>query len=226
MRRVYLRLRDNILKRYLVHVAAFNLSLVMRAILGVGTPRGLRGRLQRALEALVAALECLIDDTDALRAELRRMIASPRQSTPTGWGRVTGCWAACPASEQPTSLVERQSRPARENSPGRHSRGSRGSSSASPSCRFRRRTPRPPSRCRSRTSDRSRDRAKRAATINMRPAACRCGMLSPPPPSASSRTSRGSLGSAGEPKAWSKKRSSCATIAVTGADIVFSTFPP
>lgn len=93
MRRVYLRLRDNILKRYLVHVAAFNLSLVMRAILGVGTPRGLRGRLQRALEALVAALECLIDDTDALRAELRRMIASPRQSTPTGWGRAfaTGC---------------------------------------------------------------------------------------------------------------------------------------
>lgn len=93
MRRVYLRLRDNILKRYLVHVAAFNLSLVMRAILGVGTPRGLRGRLQRALEALVAALESLIDDTYALRAELSRMIASPRQSTPTDWGRAfaTGC---------------------------------------------------------------------------------------------------------------------------------------
>ena len=33
--------RENILKRYLVHVAAFNVSLVMRQMLGVGTPRGL-----------------------------------------------------------------------------------------------------------------------------------------------------------------------------------------
>src|SRR5262245_29967292 len=56
MRRVFLRLRDNMLKRYLVHVAAFNLSLVMRAILGVGTPRELRGRFQAALDALGAAL--------------------------------------------------------------------------------------------------------------------------------------------------------------------------
>jgi len=45
MRRVHLRGRANILKRYLIHVAAFNLSLVMRQILGVGTPRGLQGRL-------------------------------------------------------------------------------------------------------------------------------------------------------------------------------------
>lgn len=45
MRRVHLRGRENILKRYLVHVAAFNLSLVMRKLVGVGTPRGLQGRL-------------------------------------------------------------------------------------------------------------------------------------------------------------------------------------
>ena len=45
MRRVHLRGRDNILKRYLVHVAGFNLSLVMREVLGFGTPRGLAGRL-------------------------------------------------------------------------------------------------------------------------------------------------------------------------------------
>ncbi len=54
MRRVHLRGRANILKRYLVHVAAFNLSLVMRQIFGVGTPRGLQGRLA-ALAALVRA---------------------------------------------------------------------------------------------------------------------------------------------------------------------------
>jgi hypothetical protein len=52
MRRVHLRGHTNILKRYLVHVAAFNLSLVMRQIFGVGTPRGLQGRLA-ALAALV-----------------------------------------------------------------------------------------------------------------------------------------------------------------------------
>jgi hypothetical protein len=40
MRRVWLRGRANILKRYLVHVAAFNLGIVMREILGAGTPKG------------------------------------------------------------------------------------------------------------------------------------------------------------------------------------------
>jgi DDE family transposase len=43
MRRVHLRHHPNILKRLLVHVAAFNLGLIMRKILGRGTPRGLQG---------------------------------------------------------------------------------------------------------------------------------------------------------------------------------------
>ena len=43
MRRVHLRHHPNILKRLLVHVAAFNLGLVMRKMLGRGTPRGLQG---------------------------------------------------------------------------------------------------------------------------------------------------------------------------------------
>src|SRR6266571_5275839 len=42
MRRVHLRRHPNILKRLLVHVAAFNLGLVMRKLLGKGTPRGLQ----------------------------------------------------------------------------------------------------------------------------------------------------------------------------------------
>jgi transposase len=42
MRRTYLRGHENILKRLLVHVGAFNLSLVMRKMMGHGTPRGLR----------------------------------------------------------------------------------------------------------------------------------------------------------------------------------------
>jgi transposase len=55
MRRTHLRGHQNILKRYLVHVAAFNLGLVMRAMLGFGTPRGLHGRLGAALDAFAAA---------------------------------------------------------------------------------------------------------------------------------------------------------------------------
>jgi transposase len=43
MRRVHLRRHPNILKRLLVHVAAFNLGLVMRKLWGRGTPRGLQG---------------------------------------------------------------------------------------------------------------------------------------------------------------------------------------
>jgi hypothetical protein len=44
MRRCHLRGRDNILKRQSVHVGAFNLSLILRQLLGAGTPRELRNR--------------------------------------------------------------------------------------------------------------------------------------------------------------------------------------
>ncbi len=40
MRRVHLRGRENIAKRYLIHTAAFNLGLIMRKLLGFGTPKG------------------------------------------------------------------------------------------------------------------------------------------------------------------------------------------
>ena len=42
MRRTHLRGHRNILKRLLLHVAAFNLSLILRREAGVGTPRGLQ----------------------------------------------------------------------------------------------------------------------------------------------------------------------------------------
>ena len=43
LRRVHLRRHPNILKRLLVHVAAFNLGVVMRKVFGKGTPRSLQG---------------------------------------------------------------------------------------------------------------------------------------------------------------------------------------
>ena len=39
MRRAWLRGRENVHKRYLIHVAGFNLSILMRALFGHGTPR-------------------------------------------------------------------------------------------------------------------------------------------------------------------------------------------
>ena len=39
MRRTHLRKHENILKRQLIHVAGFNLSLIFRKMLGAGTPR-------------------------------------------------------------------------------------------------------------------------------------------------------------------------------------------
>ena len=59
IRRVHLRGHTNILKRVLVHVGAFNLGLLMQRRIGVGTPRGLQGRLAAALGAAVALLRPL-----------------------------------------------------------------------------------------------------------------------------------------------------------------------
>ena len=56
MRRVHLRGHTNILKRLLIHTAGFNLGLLMRQLIGVGTPRGLQGRLVAALGALFALI--------------------------------------------------------------------------------------------------------------------------------------------------------------------------
>jgi hypothetical protein len=39
MRRTWLRGRENVHKRYLVHVAGYNLGILMRALLGAGTPK-------------------------------------------------------------------------------------------------------------------------------------------------------------------------------------------
>jgi transposase len=61
MRRTHLRGHTNILKRLLIHAGGFNLGLVMRHLIGVGTPRGLQGRLAAAI-AVVVALWTLVED--------------------------------------------------------------------------------------------------------------------------------------------------------------------
>ena len=61
MRRTHLRRHGNILKRLLVHVAACNLGLWMRTLTGIGTPRGLQGRLAAVL-AFCFTLRVLLRD--------------------------------------------------------------------------------------------------------------------------------------------------------------------
>src|SRR5271167_2643875 len=52
MRRTHLRGHINILKRLLIHAGGFNLGLVMRHLIGSGTPRGLQDRLATVIAAL------------------------------------------------------------------------------------------------------------------------------------------------------------------------------
>jgi transposase len=59
MRRVHLRGHANIRKRLLIHAAGFNLSLLMRQLIGVGTPRGLQGRRVAAVVALLGLIRSL-----------------------------------------------------------------------------------------------------------------------------------------------------------------------
>ena len=60
MRRTHLRGHENILKRLLIHVSGFNLGLVMRKLLGYGTPRGLRGRLSALLKSILGVLRDMV----------------------------------------------------------------------------------------------------------------------------------------------------------------------
>jgi transposase len=96
MRRTHLRGHENILKRLLVHSGALNLGLMMREAFGVGTPRGLQGRLR----ALVALLDHLWHRVRAAHGRLtvprraRDRPAAPRtgnHARTLGAGLTTGC---------------------------------------------------------------------------------------------------------------------------------------
>ncbi|MCA2972325.1 MAG: transposase [Acidobacteriaceae bacterium] len=60
MRRTHLRGRDNIRKRILIHASAFNLSLVLRGLFQVGTPRGFQGRKSLVITDISAWIDTLI----------------------------------------------------------------------------------------------------------------------------------------------------------------------
>lgn len=61
LRRTHLRGHANILKRLLIHIGGFNLGLLMRTRFGIGTPRGLQGRLAVIVALIVAVWERVTD---------------------------------------------------------------------------------------------------------------------------------------------------------------------
>jgi transposase len=89
MRRTHLRHHPNILKRLLIHVGAFNLSLIFRRATGFGTPRG---QQQRAAKVTRKAWDAL---TEGLRAIGRTVLTFIRlwgpPETRTTHTRPTGC---------------------------------------------------------------------------------------------------------------------------------------
>ena len=75
MRRTHLRGHENILKRLLIHAGASNLGLLMRKLLGAGTPRGLAG-LNRAV---VAAMNAVARRVTRIVVHLRGVMSHWRQ---------------------------------------------------------------------------------------------------------------------------------------------------
>ena len=71
MREVYLRGHPNILKRLLVHVAGLNLGLLLRQVIGVGTPRGLQGRAAAGVWALIGLFVGLRSGLERLLTRFR-----------------------------------------------------------------------------------------------------------------------------------------------------------
>jgi hypothetical protein len=81
LRRCHLRGRENILKRQLIHVGAFNLSLILRKILGAGTPRELKNRATRLVLRIFRLLTCRNRPKSAVGAGSQHNRRRPLHST-------------------------------------------------------------------------------------------------------------------------------------------------
>jgi transposase len=76
MRRTHLRGHTNILKRLLIHAGGFNLGLVMRHLMGIGTPRGLQGRVAALVGTLLILLRIMYRRSHALSRLYHRIGAN------------------------------------------------------------------------------------------------------------------------------------------------------
>lgn len=87
LRRVHVRDQENVQKRYLLQAAAHNISLLMRRLCGIGTPRSLQGAGAALVAGVVAALWALLVHLDAATAIISRAIrADDRFVSPSRTG--------------------------------------------------------------------------------------------------------------------------------------------
>ena len=121
MRRTHLRGHTNILKRLLIHAGGFNLGLVMRHLIGVGTPRGLQGHLATVIATLLALIRATRRRLVAIAISQPLLATTPSRPTRTalavqssaGPTYATGCY---------DSLVRHDAWPLRNPSPPRRGR--------------------------------------------------------------------------------------------------------
>jgi transposase len=100
MRRVHLRGHGNILKRVLLHAGACNLGLLMRQLVGVGTPRGLQGRALGLIGCLWALLDAPAHLWDAMWTRDRPFVSpdhlrGPHTVWPMHFVITTTCATGC-----------------------------------------------------------------------------------------------------------------------------------
>ena len=86
MRRTHLRGHTNILKRLLIHADGFNLGLLLRTILGAGTPRGLQDRGGRAVAAILYLIHVARDPL-TVKVVSRCSVSASRHSRIAGLRR-------------------------------------------------------------------------------------------------------------------------------------------
>jgi transposase len=82
LRRCHLRGRENILKRTLIHVGAFNLSLILRKLLGAGTPREMKNRAASLILRLLLRMTCQFSPETESELESASTTAAPAANRP------------------------------------------------------------------------------------------------------------------------------------------------
>jgi transposase len=85
MRHTYLKGHAKILKRLLIHVAAFNLGLILRKLIGHGTPRELANRLKDLVLSVFGAIRgwgawCVTAAPAQTRALVEKLSFTPREA--------------------------------------------------------------------------------------------------------------------------------------------------
>ena len=77
MRRAWLRGRDNLRKRYLIHVAGYNLGLIMRLLVGTGTPREFVADISAHLMLFATAAKTMVGILIVVAAPKPQRSSSP-----------------------------------------------------------------------------------------------------------------------------------------------------